>query len=352
MAAASRLEATSVIAALHEAPEEFSLVQAVRLLERAAREAEAADPRMARQTRIGQDGDPRLEPVRFAGAVGVAFPAGEIAGFTDGLPPHLTVEAMTLDGVVGALPQAYAEMAIQAERGRQPAYHAFLDMFLHRFVSHFVRGARKYRLPLAYEARETGETDNVTTALKALVGLDTPFLGGRLAVPDEMVVHHAGILSRKQMPLAALAALLSNIFETEVEIVPFVRNVIPIPLEERSRLPTRANPDGQFCRLGVDAVAGQQVVDVQGRFRIRIGPLAYDDFKSWMPDGPKVKSLADITRLAVGPDFGFDLQLSLDRTAVPSPILAGDTRLGWNGWMTSIPLAHDPDDAVFDLDAV
>lgn len=352
MAAAGRAEAPSVIAALREAPEEFSLVQAVRLLERMAREAEAADPRLAAQTRIGQDGDPRLEPVRFTGAVGVAFPSSEIAAFAEGLPPRLTVEAMTLDGVSGALPPAYAEVAIQAERGRQPAYHAFLDLFLHRFVSHFVRAARKYRLPLSYEAREAGETDNVTIALKALVGLGTPFLDGQLAVPDEMAVHHAGFLSRRQMPLVSLAAMLSNIFETTVEIVPFVRNVIPIPVDEQSRLPTRGNPDGQFCRLGVDAVAGVQVVDVQGRFLIRIGPLAYDDFRSWLPDGPKVKALADITRLAVGPDFGFDLQLSLDRNQVPSPILSGETRLGWNGWLASTPFTHDPDDAVFDLDAV
>ncbi|RJF88318.1 type VI secretion system baseplate subunit TssG [Oleomonas cavernae] len=256
MAAAGRTEAASVIAALRQAPEEFSLVQAVRLLERAAREAAQDDPRLAGQTLIGQDGDPRLEPVRFSGAVGVAFPAGEIAGFADGLPPRLTVEAMTLDGVSGALPPAYAEMAIQAERGRQPAYHAFLDLFLHRFVSHFVRSARKYRLPLAYEAREAGETDNVTIALKAMIGLGSPFLEDRLAVPDEMAIHHAGFLSRRQMPLVALSAMLSNIFETAVEIIPFVRNVIPIPVDEQSRLPTRANPDGTFCRLGLDAVAG------------------------------------------------------------------------------------------------
>ncbi|RJF88319.1 hypothetical protein D3874_15940 [Oleomonas cavernae] len=95
-----------------------------------------------------------------------------------------------------------------------------------------------------------------------------------------------------------------------------------------------------------------QVVDVQGRFRIRIGPLTYDAFRSWLPDGPKVKALTDITRLAVGPDFGFDLQLSLDRTQVPSPVLAGESRLGWNGWLASTPFSHDPDDAIFDLDAV
>ncbi len=354
MAATRRTEAAPLIAALKASPEEFSLVQAVRLLERAARAA-AADPRFAEPVPIGQDGNPRNEPVRFTGAIGVAFPSGDLAGYAESDPPRLVVEAMTLDGVSGALPPAYAEIAIQAERGRQPGYHAFLDMFLHRFVSHFVRASRKYRLPLAFEAREAGSGDAVSAALKALVGLGTPHLDEKLAVPDELVVHHAGLMSRRQMPLEALAAMLSNVFGTDVDILPFVRNVIPIPAEEQSRLPERGAPDGHFCRLGVDAVAGAQVVDVQGRFRIVIGPLGYDDFRSWMPDQPKVKALADLTRQAVGPDFGFDLQVILERRAVPAPMLgdpAAEARLGWNLWMTGEAFHHDPDDAVFDLDGV
>ncbi|PWR22325.1 type VI secretion system baseplate subunit TssG [Zavarzinia compransoris] len=353
MATARGTETAALIAALKASPEEFSLVQAVRVLERAARRAKAEDPRLADPTPIGQDGDPRLEPVRFKGAVGVAFPSGDLAAYADGLPPRLSVEAMTLDGVAGALPPAYAEIAIQTERGRQHGYHAFLDMFLHRFVSHFVQASRKYRLPLAFEA---AADDQFSAALAGLIGLGTPYLDDRLAVPDDVLLHHAGLLSRRQMPLVALAAMLGNVFGTEIEIIPFIRNIIPIPPAEQSRLPDTAFPDGRFCRLGVDAVAGARVVDVQGRFRIRIGPLDYAGFRSWLPDQPKVKALADLTRIAVGPDFGFELQLSLRRDQVPAPRLGGDgttqSHLGWNLWMSDRPFDHDPDDAIFDLDAV
>ena len=354
MAAPRRTEAASLIAALRASPEQFSLVQAVRLLERAARAEGAADPRLGAPTPLGQDGDPRREPVRFEGAVGVAYPAGDITSLHEGDPPRLTVEAMTLDGVAGALPPAYAEIAIQMERGRQHGYHAFLDMFLQRFVAHFVRASRKYRLPLAFEAAETDETDTITQALASLIGLGTPHLGEQLALPDQALIHHAGFLSRRQMPMVTLAALLTSLFGTEIEIVPFVPNRIPIPPAERSRLPDRSAPDGHFCRLGIDAVAGSEVIDVQGRFRIRIGPLPYAEFRDWMPDRPRVKALADITRLAVGPDLGFDLQLLLRRDTVPPPALGGaaQSHLGWNLWLSDRPFNHDPDDAVFDLDAV
>lgn len=357
MATARGTEAAALIAALKASPEEFSLVQAVRVLERAARQAKAEDPRLAAATPLGQDGDPRLEPMRFKGAVGVAFPSGDLAGFTEAQPPRLVVETMTLDGVAGALPPAYAEIAIQAERGRQHGYHAFLDMFLHRFVSHFVGASRKYRLPLAYEAAEDRGGDQFSAALAGLIGLGTPFLDGRLAVPDDVLLHHAGLLSRRQMPLVALSSLLGNVFDCEIEVIPFIRSIIPIPRDEQSRLPDSQYPDGRFCRLGIDAVAGTRVVDVQGRFRIRIGPLDYPAFRSWMPDQAKVKALADLTRIAVGPDFGFELQLILRRDQVPPPRLGagGDgaqSHLGWNLWMTGRPFDNDPDDAIFDLDAV
>ena len=42
---------------------------------------------------------------------------------------------------------------------------------------------------------------------------------------------------------------------------------------------------GRFCELGVDAMLGERVWDVQGRFRLRVGPLSFDEYHSLLPGG-------------------------------------------------------------------
>jgi type VI secretion system protein ImpH len=109
--------------------------------------------------------------------------------------------------------------------------------------------------------------------------------------------------------------------------------------------------------LGVDAVAGSKVWDVQGRFRLRIGPLTYHEFEDFLPDrGPTslrktLFLLSHLTRMFVGPEFDFDVQLVLRALDVPRCRMTPEgfgPRLGWNTWLISDAAAKDADDAVFE----
>ena len=71
-----------------------------------------------------------------------------------------------------------------------------------------------------------------------------------------------------------------------------------------------------------------------------------------VPQRKRSHLLARLTRLFVGPELDFDVQLVLNRSQVPDwPLGQGSgagPRLGWNVWLCSAPPGHDPDDAAFD----
>ena len=115
---------------------------------------------------------------------------------------------------------------------------------------------------------------------------------------------------------------------------------------------------GQNNGLGRDAVAGERVWDVQGKFRVRVGPLDYAQLHRIHagPGGAAERKafflLVHLVRLYVGPEFAFDVQLVLRGADVPPCQLAAGTgigpRLGWNTWAFSQPFADDVDDACFE----
>jgi type VI secretion system protein ImpH len=63
--------------------------------------------------------------------------------------------------------------------------------------------------------------------------------------------------------------------------------------------------------------------------------------------------LRAITRFFSNDCLDFEVQLVLDRTKVPTIELdlnaISPARLGWVSWAKSVPLSHDPDDAILAL---
>ena len=98
---------------------------------------------------------------------------------------------------------------------------------------------------------------------------------------------------------------------------------------------------------------GARVWDVQSKFRIRVGPVNYQDFSSLSPTDAGLRRLAQITRLYVGPEFDFDVQVVLKGEEVPRCTLqaGGDfqPRLGWNTWGGVFPEQLNSDDAIYQI---
>ena len=170
---------------LAEEPFRFDFFQAVRLLRRLR----------AGRSRVGAEGPPRVEAVRFRTARGLAFPASALHRLEPpaepGDPPALTVAFMGLTGPLGVLPHAYTDQVSERVRAGDGTLAAFLDLFNHRLISLFYRAWSKHRLAVLEERGDAGRLADYLLALIGL-GLDPGRSADRHAFPDAALLFLAG----------------------------------------------------------------------------------------------------------------------------------------------------------------
>jgi type VI secretion system protein ImpH len=244
-------------------------------------------------------------------------------------------------------------------RAKDFALRDFLDLFNHRITSLFYRAWQKYRFPFTYEQSYWSSTeepeDVLTRCLYCLLGLGTDGLRGRLAFDDEALLFYAGHFAHYPRSAPSLERLLADYFELPLQVRQFHGQWLYLSEESQSSLPCGHWPEGLNAQLGRDVIVGQRVWDVEGKFRVRVGPLGYAGFRRLMPSGDVLQALSQMIRTYAGPQFDFDTQVVLKATEVPCCRLGGDggdpSRLGWNTWILSAAADHDVDDAVFSLES-
>jgi type VI secretion system protein ImpH len=328
---------------LDREPFRYGFFQAVRLLQRFAL------PR----ARVGHDGPPREEVVRFGAEASLAFPASEILSLepaAEAGPARMLVRFMGLTGPQGALPRHYTALVIERLRRRDTTLAEFLDLVNHRLVSLFYRAWEKYRPHLGIEPEAD---DPLSRYLFSLFGLGTRGLRRRLAVPDRALLFYSGLLAQQPRSATALAALLGDYFGgVPVRIDQFIGQWLALDPESLSSL----RPFGGNNRLGVDAVVGSRVWHTQSRFRVVLGPMAYGRFAAFLPSGPASREVRELVRFFVGLEFDYEFRLVLRHDDIP-PCRLGSTgpeatRLGWSTWLTSRPRGTDADDVCFNAIAL
>ncbi len=343
----------------------FEFFEAVRLLQRLAVEDAPTDatPRHP----VGGDHPPGQEVVRFRAMPSHSFPAGSIAelrppspnksGDRPTGPPEMVTPFIGLTGPNGVLPQHYTSLMIERIRDKDFALRDFLDLFHHRIVALFYRAWEKYRFEINYErsaSQETPTEDLFTHCLYCLVGLGTGGLRRRMEFDDEAVLYFAGHFAHQPRSAAALEAILGDYFEMAVEVNQFFGQWLYLDADDQSSLPCARWPRGLNASLGADVVIGERVWDVANKFRVRFGPLRYEEFRRFIPAGDALRPLCQMIRSYVGHPLDFDVQPILDGSEVPYCRLGGDdadpARLGWNTWIRSGPFDRDVSDAVFSLE--
>ncbi len=374
MGSAGRRQDASVEARLRREPHRFEFFQAVRVLEAIARDRALRDKRWERES-VGHDAAPHREVVRFQALPSLSFPPGEIAELSQPRPkdveeewrlppPEMLVSFLGLTGPLATLPSHYTETVITRMRSRDHALRRFLDLFNHRSISLFYRAWAKYRIGCGYEAASGGarggesrygDGDLLTWCLYSLVGLGTEHLRGRLRVADEAFLFYGGHFAAGRANASSLERMLAEYFEIPTEIEQFQGEWLYLRREDRTVLPSEANPLGQHNRLGQDTILGQQAWDIRGRFRVRMGPLTHEQYRGLMPGGDALATVADLTRTYVGNDLAFDVMPVLRADEVPEcalDSLAEDPlRLGGNVWLRSAPCEDDFAGVAFEPDA-
>ncbi len=326
---------------LREHPGDFSFYQAVRLLQQLAG---AENP-------IGSYDRPADEAVRIGARPSMSFPPSEIQSLTQNANPdgplNMTVNFFGLFGPSGVLPTRYTELVVERMYARDPTIKAFLDIFNHRMTSLLYRAWEKYRFPVAYER---DQQDSFTGYLLDLIGLGTPGLQNRMAVPDHTLICYEGLLAQYPRSAAAFRQMLQDYFEVPVEVLPFAGCWRPLDAGSKTCF-----QDGrsQSERLGVGIVLGDEVWDQQSVVRVRLGPMTLAQYQDFLPGGAAHEPLKALSRFFCGDDLDVEAQLILKREEAPRMSLGAEgvpqPKLGWVCWMYTKPLDRDPDETVMYL---
>lgn len=332
-AAPQRESSEAVLKRIGEAPYEFELFSALRLVE-------CAFPDMPR---LGEAKRPRDEPIRIGQAISMGFAPADIAEIEpDGElhPPRLQQRVLGLFGPNGPLPLHLTDFAHERKRQEgDETFARFADVFHHRMVSLFYR-AWANNQPMV--SLDRPDNDRFGNYVGALCGLGMPALRNRDSVEDFFKLAHAGIFGRHVKCAEGLQILLANYFGVSVSINQWVGHWLAIPESERTRLGSRLG----FSTLGEDAVIGERIWDCQTKFRIVLGPLPLEKYLLFLPNGRSYAKLVDMVRLYVGVELDWEVQLILQRKQVPPPQLGQEICLGWTTWLGKQIEEQDADDLV------
>lgn len=317
--------AAAVLRDMAAAPHKYDFFHALRLIE-------ALHPA---KPRLGQARRPVDEPIRLGQAADLSFAPSSISRIAladRSGRPRVEVRFFGLFGPNGPLPLHMTSYA----RERQLHHHddtfaRFADWFHHRLLLLFYRAWAQAQPTVSLDRPKE---DRFADYIGSFVGTGGKEWLQRDAAPDHARLAFAGVLSRQVRNAEGLQHLLSGFLGLQVRVEQFVGRWMTLPAGERSRIGRRAaSRRMSTSQLGSSTVLGQAVFDRQHHFRIHIGPLGLPAFEALLPVGSALPPLQALVRQYVGLEFGWDLQLELDKTQVPACRPGRQGRLGWTTWL-------------------
>jgi len=314
-------------AALLERGNQFAFQQAVRLLELLHPEA----------VRVGFQGPPDKEVVRFTGWLSLAFPPGDLASVgewereADGLGnldprPRYLLETtfLGLYGSSSPLPTCYTEELLDQDEPEPE--RAFYDLFQHRLISLLYRSWERYRIAARFRA---DGSDYYSQRLGRLAHVSANEVPDDAAMPRLRLLALAGLLSQNPHSASSLKSGLEASFPgVTFEVESFVPRWQQIPQDQHSRLGTLNS------RLGVDTLLGERIRDCACTFRVVVDTSGYDDYADFLPSGARFRAAREVIDLFNNDALDYELEVRLPAAGAP-PFSLGNqhARLGWSTWL-------------------
>ena len=329
---------------------QFDFFQAVWLLERDCQD----------RTPVGERGPVALEPLRFRPDVSVGFPATDVRRITTWQEPgtaepcfRVDVTFLGLYGVATPLPLHYAigllrhvdaveqlpaDTSGPASKPLAPGTGStperdFLDILHHRLISLFYRSWTKYRYHVTFGMPHR---DVITAYLSWLIGYQHGWDRNLLGVSPLRMIRYAGILTQHPRSAASLEGLLLDYWkDIPVEIEQFVGRWVALKPIDLNRIGV------DNSQLGVDLTVGEQVYDISGAFNIKVGPMDWPTYVTFLPDGPRYAETRSIALLYSADPLSFSIEARLQAGQVPECQLTSDGetgRLGYTSWVRTTDL--------------
>lgn len=291
--------------------------------------------------RFGRAGGPEREPARLGQVARLDFAASDVALYepeTPGNVPFVGVNVLGLIGPEGPMPLHMTRWIMQRLSNRwfagdesgatsDTSFIDFLNMLQHRMLTLYWRAWAEAR-PDVHIAH--GEGGRIIGLMRALAGIGLPGTRGVNQGLDGAKLHHATSLAHTVKNPERLTSFLETVVGVPVELEEFIGVWVDLPEHLQSRL------GDVHCGLGTGAVAGGRVFDRQSHAELRLGPLTFEQFTTFLDDPAAWARLRHAVIFASGKELVFRLRLVLAEGEAP-PARLGDARLGKTAWLSPDP---------------
>ncbi len=256
--------------------------------------------------------EPHLDPlnkgkIRFSADTSCTFPPNDIAAIkaTPKGSIQFFLSFMGLLGISSPLPHYFTEFATKYEK-EKTTLSDFLSIFDHRIYLFFFRAWEKYRL---ISGMSNTQTFGLLKRLAMLSGVK-----GDHQDSEKKMFAYLGILAQPCRSAEGLKTVVSHFFDN---IPVAVQQWQPrwAPVKELKQI-------GKDSVLGRNAMIGTHIYDVNGKFRISLGPLEKEKFESFLPDKKNTQLLKEIIKEYVTDPLEFDIEVKL-KPADLVPVVLG-----------------------------
>lgn len=326
MADPNRNPTHPLIDALERTGHRFSFFQAVSLLER------ALDAPMS----VGEQGPPSGEVLRFTADPMMRFAPSDItrirrkspAGDDDTERFEIEAAFLGLYGPSSPLPPMVNE-AIASNAIDSGALRRFLDVFNNRAIGLLYRIWRRYRHDQVYDTHGRDEISRLIASAAGVLdlieensdaGMDAPSKRSALANAASLALfcHSASVLER---------VIESSMPDVAARVEEWVPRRAAIVAEQRWALGS-AN-----STLGEDAVSGEYVPDISGKFRVWLGPMDLDEYLHLLPGAQGRETLDQLIRRVLRDHLIYDVVLVIRPGSAPAWMLGQEGGLGRTAWL-------------------
>ncbi|MGH7940363.1 MAG: type VI secretion system baseplate subunit TssG [Limisphaerales bacterium] len=316
-----------------KSPFAFDFFQAVRLLENQRRDL----PRVGCSESAAQDA------VRFGQKPSLAFAPSTLESVEplalDG-GAKLFVRFFGLFGTNAPLPPHLTEYAHERTlHYGDRTLEAFLDVFHHRLISFFYRAWATNQKTVDLDRPDD---PRFPLFIGSMFGLGGDAQRNSDSIQDWAKLHFAGRLACQPRSAEGLEAILREYFEVPAQVQTFIGHWMDLPDDSTCAL----GKSKRTGTLGANAIVGLRVYDAQLKFRIRLGPMKFKDYKRLLPTGPAFVRLRQWVFNYCGEHYFWDAQLLLEAGEVPAAQLGRAGNLGWTTWLKTRPFTRNADDLV------
>jgi type VI secretion system protein ImpH len=291
---------------------------------------------------LGRSPNAELEPLRIGQEPSLAFAQSQLFALepaTDGGVPRLSILGFGLFGPNGPLPIHLTEYARERLLYHDRTFVRFADILHHRFALLFYRAWADVQSTASLD--RPGD-DRFGRYSASLIHLGEKSLAGRDAVADHGKLFVSGHLVRQTRNAEGLERILATYFRAKVRVEQWVSHWLALSRDQQTRL--GAGRDAE--QIGLGAVAGAKVPDVQSSFRVRMGPLSLAEYESHLPGGLPFSQMLAWLRNYIGYELAWDVRLVLRREEVPRATIGSSVRLGFTTGLGERRREDNADDLV------